>query len=140
MQFMTAALRFGAGRAVGVDVDADALHSAQRNCALNHLHIELHLTSPLNNLNNQDDSVIEEQDFTDDSSGFDITVANIIAPVLIPLAPKLAAFTKRGGKIALSGMLGFQAEAVISAYKSYFDDVYVEDKEGEWVLITGVKR
>ena len=71
---------------------------------------------------------------------FDVTVANIIAPVLIPLAPKLAAFTKIGGKLALSGVLAFQAETVIAAYNSYFDNVCVEDVEGEWLLITGVRK
>ena len=71
---------------------------------------------------------------------FDVTVANIIAPVLIPLAPKLAAFTKPGGKVALSGVLAFQAETVIAAYNSYFDSVCVEGVEGEWLLITGVRK
>ena len=42
--------------------------------------------------------------------------------------------------MALSGILAFQAETVIAAYTPYFDDVCVEDVEGEWVLITGVRK
>lgn len=71
---------------------------------------------------------------------FDVTVANIIAPVLVLLAAKLASYTKVGGKVALSGVLAFQAEAVISAYIPFFDNVKVEDAEGDWVIITGVRK
>lgn len=42
----TAGLRFGAGSAVGVDVDADALRSARRNCQLNGLPVDLYHTDP----------------------------------------------------------------------------------------------
>eukprot|EP01032_Pedospumella_encystans_P009779 gene9779-11489_t len=143
-----AGLRFGAATATGVDIDVDSLHSAQRNCQLNHLHVDLYLTNPDNTEAFEEvrgerllnPTAVEKTSTSLLADKFDVTVANIIAPVLIPLAPKLATFTKPGGKVALSGVLAFQAEAVIAAYTPYFDNVCVEDVEGEWVLITGVRK
>jgi len=142
--YQTAGLRFGATSAAGVDVDGDALRSAQRNCALNGLKVDLFHAGPT-----------EEEHRGAAASGevwsapadtmlhgrlFDAAVANILAPVLIQLAPRLAAYTKPGGAIALSGVLAFQAEAVMAAFEPFFDNVRVEDEEGGWVLIAGVRR
>eukprot|EP01032_Pedospumella_encystans_P016852 gene16852-19206_t len=133
-----AGLRFGAATATGVDIDVDSLHSAQRNCQLNNLHVDLYLTDPDDTETFEElrgerllkPTAVEKTSTSLLADKFDVTVANIIAPVLIPLAPKLAASTKPGGKVALSGVLAFQAETVIAAYKPYFDDVCVEDVEG----------
>ena len=90
---------------------------------------------------------------------FDLTVANILAPALIFLAPNFgfcfnffsiffssiifaifSRFTKKGGSIALSGLVHRQAETVMNAYRQDFNDLKVEAIEDDWVLITGVKR
>ena len=47
---------------------------------------------------------------------YDLVVANILASPLIVLAPLLAARTRRGGRIALSGILESQAAEVAAAY------------------------
>lgn len=139
----TAGLRFGATSAAGVDVDGDALRSAQRNCALNGLKVDLFHAGPAVEEPSGAAASGEEWAAPADTAlhgrQFDATVANILAPVLIQLAPKLAAYTKAGGSIALSGVLAFQADAVMTAYKPFFDDVRVEDEEDGWVLITGVR-
>ena len=51
-----------------------------------------------------------------------------------------SAFTKSGGKIALSGLVRRQAEVVMNAYRDGFDDLKVEASEEDWVLVTGIKR
>ena len=54
--------------------------------------------------------------------------------------PSCSAFTKSGGKIALSGLVRRQAEVVMNAYRDGFDDLKVEASEEDWVLVTGIKR
>jgi ribosomal protein L11 methyltransferase len=71
---------------------------------------------------------------------FHVTVANILAPVLVDLAPALAALTRPGGSLALSGILDFQAQAVLECYAPFFDELRVDASEGEWVLITGRRK
>lgn len=71
---------------------------------------------------------------------FDLLVANILAPILIHLAPTLASHLKPGGRIALSGLVLRQAETVIERYQELFDDVKLEQSEDDWALVTGVKR
>jgi ribosomal protein L11 methyltransferase len=71
---------------------------------------------------------------------FDLCVANILAPILIHLAPTLASHIKVGGKIALSGLVTPQADTVIKCYEQYFRDVKLEEEEDGWSLITGIKR
>lgn len=66
-------------------------------------------------------------------------MANILAPILIQLAARLAAHTRPGGRIALSGVIARQAETVVAAYRPYFPDVAVTATDLDWVLITGTK-
>lgn len=153
-----------------MDIDADALASAHRNCQLNNLHVQLYhanvdsvedtakdtaqdsVHDSMQGTSQQDTIHEATQDTSQDSAlvfppasaalrgrQFDLVVANILAPVLIQLAVDLAQLTAPGGSIALSGVLDFQAEAVMSAYKEYFDQVCVADQRDGWVLITGVK-
>ena len=70
---------------------------------------------------------------------FDLTVANILAPILIDLAEVLASHTKPGGRIALSGLVTQQAQTVIDAYSRHFSDVRIEAEEDGWALVTGRK-
>jgi ribosomal protein L11 methyltransferase len=50
----------------------------------------------------------------------DVVVANILANPLVLLAPVLAARTRAGGRIALSGILAAQEGRVASAYARWF--------------------
>lgn len=141
-----AALRYGAGRAVGTDIDKDALISATRNCENNGLHMDFYLVD-----DGEDTSVsmsvlkggISEHDFPPvsqlSSEQFDLVVANILAPILVLLAPTLAQHTKSGGKIALSGLVTQQADVIVKRYSEFFADVKVEDVEEGWILVTGTK-
>ena len=55
------------------------------------------------------------------------------------LAPRLAGMVKRGGEIALSGILHDQAEMVQQAYARDFSLQQPQQLEG-WLLITGRRR
>jgi ribosomal protein L11 methylase PrmA len=67
---------------------------------------------------------------------YDMVVANILAPILINLAPTLAKHVKCNGKLAMSGIIAKQASSVVNAYKVYFKNVQVEETEEDWVLVT----
>jgi ribosomal protein L11 methyltransferase len=58
---------------------------------------------------------------------------------LIVLEPLLAARTRRGGRVALSGILDAQSAEVAAAYAGDFDMRVVAAEEG-WDLLEGVRR
>lgn len=95
------------------------------------------------NENSIDNEDFESKIFAPSSSiteEFDIVVSNILAPVLIDLAPQIAKYTKPGGDIGLSGILRQQAPTVIEAYSRFFEDVKIGNSQDDWVLITGKKK
>ena len=116
-----AALKLGAGRAVGVDIDPLALEAARYNAAANAVDLEVRGAG---------ESV---------GAVAAITVANILANPLRMLAPLLAAHTAPGGRLALSGVLAAQAPEVVAAYAPWFDAA-VDAVEGDWVRIAGTRR
>jgi ribosomal protein L11 methyltransferase len=153
-----AALRYGAASADGIDIDRDALASAKNNCELNGLKMGLYLAteeeedSPSSAAQTEAQSVamnaLRGGSATDgypfplaqelQGRRYDLVVANILAPILIYLAPQLAEQTKPGGRIALSGLVMQQAQTVMAAFiEQGFEEVKVEEEEENWVCITG---
>ena len=111
------AARRGAERVLALDIDDEALTNARENCAHNQVcdHVSLD-NSPL--------AQIEEQ--------FTLVVANIIAPVLLQLAPEFSRLMKPGGRLILSGIL---VEQVLELRKTYVDlgfHVQPTKTMGEW--------
>jgi ribosomal protein L11 methyltransferase len=116
-----AAMKLGAGDAVGVDIDADALAAARANATRNGARARFaDPHAPL--------------DFT-----ADLVVANILANPLQVLAPLLATHCRPAGRIALAGILEHQAEDVARAYAPWFEMAECEREEG-WVALEGVRR
>jgi len=113
-----AALKLGAGRATGVDVDPLALEAARYNSTQNDVALDVRdAHAPL-------------------PAGSDITVANILANPLRMLAPLIATHTRPGGSIALSGILEDQADGVAAAYASWAR-LEVAARDSGWVLLCG---
>lgn len=116
-----AAMKLGAARATGVDIDALALEAARYNASANAVALDVRpAEAPLD--------VVA-----------DLTVANILANPLRMLAPLLAAHTRPGGRIALSGVLVAQAREVLEAYAPWFD-MAVAGTEGDWTCLSGTRR
>jgi ribosomal protein L11 methyltransferase len=116
-----AALKLGANRAVGVDIDAGAVAVARANAERNGVAGEfLESGAPLT--------------FT-----ADLVVANILANPLKVLAPILAARCRGGGGIALSGILAEQAAEVERCYAPWITFAAPELEEG-WVCHSGVRQ
>ena len=68
-----------------------------------------------------------------------LTVANILANPLRMLAPLIAAHTRAGGAIALSGILEEQHREVIEAYAPWAALEAVQRESG-WVLLAGARN
>ena len=116
-----AALKLGAGSAVGVDIDEQAIRASRDNAAQNNVDAQFYLPDGL------------------PQGQFDIVVANILANPLRMLGEMLAARTKQGGRIVLSGLLDEQVEELSGIYRQWFDIEPAEIDEG-WARLSGVKR
>ena len=116
-----AAIKLGAARAAGVDIDATALLAARRNALQNRVEVQFE---------GADQAA---------SAVYDIVLGNILANPLKLLAPLLARATRAGGWVVLSGILEHQADAVRDAYREWFDMNMTQHDEG-WVLLSGSRR
>lgn len=116
-----AALKLGASSTIGVDVDAQAVQASRDNAAANQADAKFYLPDEAPKLQS------------------DIVVANILTNPLKMLAPLLAAATRQGGCIVLSGILGEQAEDVMKIYAQWFNLESPIMDEG-WACLSGVKR
>ena len=67
-----------------------------------------------------------------------VTLPWLAQPLLV-LEPLLAARTRRGGRIALAGILDAQAGEVAGAYGAHFDARVAAHEEG-WSLVAGRRR
>lgn len=120
-----AAAKLGAARVWGVDLDPQAVQSAQDNAAANAVTAAFFLPDAV--------------PLTQADGVFDVVVANILTNPLKALMPLLAARVRPGGRIVLSGILVEQADAVMAIYGEQF----VMQRWGEdesWVCLAGVRR
>lgn len=116
-----AALKLGAKRAVGIDIDSDAVAIARVNARRNGVEGEfLEGGAPL-------------------TLTADLVVANILANPLKVLAPILSERCRTGGCIALSGVLAEQAAEVERCYAPWITFATPEQEEG-WVCLSGIRQ
>ncbi|KTT05315.1 ribosomal protein L11 methyltransferase [Pseudomonas oryzihabitans] len=119
-----AALLLGAERAVGTDIDVQALEASRENANRNGIdpaRFPLYLPADL------------------PAEPADVVVANILAGPLVGLAEQITRLTRIGGRLALSGILAEQAEYVRAAYAGCFDLEPTATLDG-WVRISGTRR
>jgi ribosomal protein L11 methyltransferase len=116
-----AAKKLGACPVSGVDIDSQDIVSSNYNAQQNQVEIDF----------------FDANAFTHQT--FDIVVANILSSALMVLAPALAKYCKTGAKLALSGILEPQSEALIARYSEWFNMDSPTQKDA-WILLTGTKR
>jgi ribosomal protein L11 methyltransferase len=117
-----AALKLGAARAVGVDVDSQAVTASRDNAAANRVeNVRFYLPDEA------------------PQGSYDLVVANILTNPLRMLAPLLANAARQGGQIVLSGILEEQAQDVMNIYRQWFDLNAPIFEEG-WACLSGRKR
>lgn len=134
-------------KAIGVDIDIDAVRIANVNAKTNGLSMKSYLPPLAETDDSESKSLLmkahqlSQYEVLDDHGFlYDACVANILAGPLVTLAPKLSCMVKPNGYLGLSGILKSQAEMVIDAYSEYFDNVAVEEEMGGWVLVTGTRK
>ncbi|MDO4877751.1 MAG: 50S ribosomal protein L11 methyltransferase [Neisseria sp.] len=116
-----AAMKLGAASATGVDIDPQAVESGRQNAEKNRIAARFFLPDDL------------------PQGQFDLVLANILANPLRMLGEMLAARTKSGGRIVLSGLLADQAQELSDIYSRWFDMEEAQTDEG-WACLSGVKR
>jgi ribosomal protein L11 methyltransferase len=115
-----AAARLGAGSVVGVDIDPLAVEAARANAQRNGVTATFHDSAqPV-------------------AGAYDLVVANILSNPLRVLAPAICARLRRGGRLALSGILREQADEIMAIYGQWLP-MQVADFREDWVCLAGTK-
>lgn len=128
-----AALKLGAGSVVGTDVDGDCITSTHENMTVNHL-AENSGEFYVGNL--IDDKAFQEKIGT----GYDLVVANILADIIIPMAPALYQCAKEQGVFITSGIIDFKENEVKEALEQAGFEILEVNHQGEWVNVTARKN
>lgn len=116
-----AALRLGAERAVGLDTDRLAVQATHANAERNGLGDRVTATV----------GTLPEMG----AARYGLILANLVAAVLVELAPRLAAHLGPGGILLASGIIEPRAAEVVGAMEAA--GLRVEDRrdDGEWVSL-----
>jgi len=128
------ALKLGAREVVGTDLDADCMISTRENMEVNHLPESLGKFYVGNLI---DDEALQETVGTEE---YEIVVANILADVIIPMAPVIPARLKKGGLFITSGIIDFKENDVKEAIEAAGMEIVQINHQGEWVNITARKN
>jgi ribosomal protein L11 methyltransferase len=117
-----AALKLGAARCVGIDIDRQALKATVDNAERNGVADKFEVYLP------------SEQP----SMQADVVVANVLAGPLQELAPVILDYVGKPGVLAMSGILTRQADAVMAAYEPAIHFAELREND-EWVLLHGAR-
>eukprot|EP00741_Cyanophora_paradoxa_P005905 tig00000949_g5723.t1 len=118
-----AAIKLGAASAVANDIDPSAVENARENAALNGVADRVEVGLP----------------GVEGARAFDLVLANILAHVHLQLKDEIAAWTKPGGTLVMSGILGHEAAGVRDAFAPAFD--FVEAiVYGQWTCLVMRRR
>jgi ribosomal protein L11 methyltransferase len=115
-----AALALGAASAVGVDTDPIAIESTAANARRNG--VARRARARVGSLPSGEPA-------------FDVVLANLIAGVLVPLAPGLASELRPGGVLVASGIFIDRETEVVAAFEAAGLRITARTAEGEWVAL-----
>jgi ribosomal protein L11 methyltransferase len=114
-----AAVLLGAKSALAIDIDPLALEASVNNGLTNGVSSRLRVCLPSE---------------VDSSDRGDIVIVNILADVIVELAPRLVEILKPGATLLLTGILTEQGERVKKAFPNYQFDITTQ---GQWCLLCG---
>lgn len=131
------ALKLGAGHVAGTDLDEEAVPAVKENLERNTLRQEqfdLLIGNVIGEENRENAKALG-------CEKYDIVLANILAPVIVLLAPIVPRFLKREGIFISSGILNERAAEVENALRAVPELVILEKREqGEWVSFAARKK
>ncbi|HRX61997.1 MAG TPA: 50S ribosomal protein L11 methyltransferase [Candidatus Competibacter sp.] len=119
-----AAAKLGAKRVWAVDIDPQALLASDDNASENEIEDRIELADPAELPGNLRVNVL---------------LANILAGVLVRLAPEFSRRVQSGGRLVLAGILEQHADAVQAVFTRDFTFVPPR-RHGDWVLLEGTRR
>lgn len=119
-----AAIKLGAEKVVGIDIDPQALLASKDNAQRNGVADQLEVYLP----QDQPEGLVA-----------DVVVANILAGPLRELSGIIKSLVKPNGELAMSGVLDTQAEDVANYYR---DELQIDPivEQNEWCRISGRKQ
>jgi ribosomal protein L11 methyltransferase len=123
----TAAAHLGARAVDGVDIEPVAVRSARENADRNGVGWVVRI---------EQGSVGEGEPFQGE---YDLVVANIIARVLIELAPGLAKAVRAGGTLVLGGIIDVKEAAVRAAFNEIGLTLIRREEREDWVSLVWSK-
>ena len=129
-----AALRLGAGSAIGVDIDPKAEDIARENAAYNGFAAP-EFTALTGN-------VTEDTDLMEQLSKqeYDLVLVNIVADVIIGLSPVLPHFLTASSTLICSGILDVRLEDVTAALKKAGLEITSVRSKEDWRCVTAKRR
>jgi ribosomal protein L11 methyltransferase len=117
-----AAVRLGAKQVVAWDIDPAAVEASRANAEINGVGAQIDVrqgTPPAD----------------PPAEPFPLVLANLVAAVLIDLAPRLAAHLVPGGRLVASGIIDTRAEEVVVALETEGLKTIERDMDGEWLTL-----
>lgn len=125
----------GIEKAVGTDIDENAVIAAIENVKVNHIEQEKIQYFTGNILTDKN---------TKDQVGYqcyDMVVANILADVIVPLAGVITPHMKKGGIFISSGIIDTKEQEVLAAIQANHElEVLEVTYQNDWVSITARKK
>ena len=119
-----AALKLGAASAIGVDTDPIAIEATLANARRNRVVRRLRA---------------RQGSLPSDAPGSDLVLANLIAGVLVPLAPLLRDELRPGGTLVASGIFVDREAEVRTAFEAAGLTVVGRLAEGDWVALDATR-
>ncbi len=119
-----AAAKLGARTVLATDIDDKSVETTIENCEMNQVtNVEVAKKDLLKGVDCE----------------FDLIVANLIAEVIVDLAPQATSRIKIGGCFIVSGILDVKEAMVVEALTSSGFEVVNIARKGEWIAIRSVK-
>ena len=122
--------KLGASYVGGTDIDEDCIRSTKENYEVNGLTFD---DSRFYTGNLIEDTWLQETLHTAD---YDVVVANILADVIIPMAPQMPGCLKPNGILICSGIIVFKEQEVTAALTDAGFEILRVNHMGEWVSVT----
>jgi ribosomal protein L11 methyltransferase len=119
-----AALKLGASSATGLDTDPIAVEATQANARRNALARRVH---------------VQVGSVPSGEPAFDVVVANLIAGLLVPLAPRLRAELRPAGTLLASGIFVDREAEVSGAFVAAGLKIAGRTTEGDWVALEAIR-
>ena len=123
------ALLLGAQHATGVDIDPKAEDIARQNAAINQLGPD-RFTALTGDVIG-DTAMMEKL-----KKSYDIVLANIVADVIIPLAPAAASFLSEDSVFICSGILNTRLPEVLAALEKAGMQILSTQQQDDWCRVT----